>query len=91
MVRSKQDGMAEFSLPAPWGAPDSELACASCGRTTHHYGRSVTLMADDGSDRHSGQIDWFCIECGHKYEPPSVPNQPSLMSDDGLTELFDRH
>jgi hypothetical protein len=83
--------MAEFSLPAPWGAPDAELPCAHCGRTTHHYGRSVALLVDDDSDRRSGRIDWFCIECGHKHEP-GAPCRPSLMSDeDGLTELFDRH
>lgn len=91
MVSGKQGGMAEFSLPAPWGAPDSELACAHCDRTTHHFGRSVTLLADDDSDRRSGQIDWFCIECGHKHEQ-AIPNRPSRISDDDdMTELFDRH
>jgi hypothetical protein len=92
VVSSKHGGMAEFSLPAPWGAPTLELSCARCGRTTHHYGRCVTLMADDDSDRRGGQIDWFCIECGHKHEPARVQDQPPLTGDDdGLTELFDRH
>jgi hypothetical protein len=51
---------------------------------------SPTTSVDD-SDRRSGQIDWFCIECGHKHEP-GAPSRPSLTSDeDGLTEPFDRH
>jgi hypothetical protein len=59
---------------------------------THHYGRRVTLVADEESDRRSGQIEWFCSECGHRYEQAAVPDRPSRTSDDdGLTELFDRH
>lgn len=30
VVSSKHGDMAEFSLPAPWGAPDSDLACDRC-------------------------------------------------------------
>jgi hypothetical protein len=82
--------MAEFSLPAPWGAPDSELACDRCGKPTHHYGRRVTVMADEESDRDTGQIDWFCVVCGHKYEQTGRSDRPLPINDD-MTELFDRH
>ena len=82
--------MSEFSLPAPWGAPESELACAHCGRTTTHYERRVTLVADEASDRRTGHVAWFCMECGHKHEAKAEPDRPSPPSDD-ITEMFDRH
>ena len=91
-MAAKPVGMAEFSLPAPWGAPDSEHACARCGRITHHYGRRVTLVADEESDRRSGRLEWFCSECGHRYQQDAIPDRPSRTGDhDGVTELFDRH
>jgi hypothetical protein len=77
--------MAEFTLPAPGDAPDSEPTCGRCG-VTHHYGRRVTLVVDEESDRRIGQIEWFCVECGHKHEQAGIPDRPSRTSDDdGLT------
>jgi hypothetical protein len=58
---------------------------------THHYGRRVTVAADEESDRRSGQIEWFCSECGHRQQA-AVRDRPFRTGeDDGLTELFDRH
>jgi rubrerythrin len=82
--------MSEFSLPAPWGASESQLDCARCGKVTNHYERRVTVMADEASDRRAGHVAWFCTECGTKHEPRSEPDPPSQSGDD-LTELFDRH
>jgi hypothetical protein len=82
--------MAEFSLPAPWGAAESQLDCARCGKVTNHYERRVTLMADEASDRRAGHVAWFCTECGSTHESRSEPDPPSQSGDD-FTELFDRH
>lgn len=54
----------------------------------HHYGRRVMLVADEESDRRSGKIEWFCSECGHRYEQAAIPDRPSRIGDyAGLTEL----
>jgi hypothetical protein len=46
----------------------------------------VTLVVDEESDRRIGQIEWFCVECGHKHEQAGIPDRPSRTSDDdGLT------
>jgi hypothetical protein len=82
--------MSEFSLPAPWGASESQLDCARCGKVTNHYERRVTVMADEASDRRAGHVAWFCTECGTRQESRSDPGPP-LQSGDDLTELFDRH
>jgi hypothetical protein len=47
-------------------------------------------MADEDSDRGTGRIDWFCVECGHKHEHTGGSDRPLLIHDD-MTELFDRH
>jgi rubrerythrin len=82
--------MTEFSLPAPWGASESQLACARCGRVTNHYERRVTVMADEASDRRAGHVAWFCTVCGATHDSRREPDPPSHSGDD-LTELFDRH
>jgi hypothetical protein len=82
--------MAEFSLPAPWGAPEAELVCVPCGRTTAHYERRLTLMADEPSDRLAGQVAWFCVTCGHKHAARTDPEAPSTSEDDD-SQMFDRH
>ena len=82
--------MSEFSLPAPWGASESQLDCARCGRVTNQYERRVTVMADETSDRRAGHVAWFCTECGTTNESRS-PSDPPSKSGDDLTELFDRH
>ena len=82
--------MAEFSLPAPWGAPESQLDCARCGRATNHYERRVTVMADESSDRRVGHLAWFCMECGHVHATVPATEQPHGPGDE-LTQLFDRH
>jgi hypothetical protein len=81
--------MAEFSLPAPWGAPESSLHCDHCGRETVHYQRRVTVLVDEESDRRAGRVAWFCVECGHKHVEPATPQGPERPDD--ITELFDRH
>ena len=87
---AEDSDVAEFSLPAPWGASESELACARCGRTTSHYARRVTLMADEESDRRTGEVAWFCVVCGHKHEVRDELQRRSPPGDD-FTEMFDRH
>ena len=82
--------MTLFPLPAPWGAPESELACAQCGVVTQHFGRRVTVMADEESDRQSGEVAWFCSRCGHRHEGGDQPDSQPSPGDD-INELFDRH
>jgi hypothetical protein len=83
--------MTQFPLPAPWGAPEAELACTQCKALTRHFGRRVTSLADEESDRQSGELAWFCARCGHRHEPTDQPESKSSPPDDDFTELFDRH
>jgi len=82
--------MTQFPLPAPWGAPEAELACSQCKAPTQHFGRRLTTMADEESDRQSGELAWFCGQCGHRHEAIDQPDSQSPSGDD-ITELFDRH
>jgi hypothetical protein len=82
--------MTLFPLPAPWGAPEDELACAQCKALTQHFGRRVTSMADEESDRQSGELAWFCARCGHRHEAVDQPDSGTPAGDD-IDELFDRH
>jgi hypothetical protein len=82
--------MTLFPLPAPWGAPEAELACAQCKAPTQHFGRRVTIMDDEESDRQGGDVAWFCARCGHRHEAADQPDSRSASGDD-LNELFDRH
>jgi hypothetical protein len=47
-------------------------------------------MADEESDRQSGELAWFCGRCGHRHEAIDQPDSQSPPGDD-ITELFDRH
>jgi hypothetical protein len=56
-----------------------------------HYGRRVTTAADEDSDRATGEVMWFCHECGHRPQPTSDEAPADHEAGDDLTELFDRH
>jgi hypothetical protein len=83
--------MSGFHLPGPWSAPQQERMCERCGRPTAHYGRRITASADEESDRASGEVAWFCNDCGHRADgaPPASGGQ--APPGDELSELFDRH
>jgi hypothetical protein len=81
--------MAHFALPSPWNAPESDRHCGTCGHTTRHFGRRLTLVEDADSDRQGGEVAWFCTECGHKHAQPEPAAGPP--ADDDLSQMFDRH
>jgi RNase P subunit RPR2 len=66
--------------------------CDQCGRPTRQYARRVATISDEESDRETGEVVWFCHECGHKVQvaPASSLNAEPFAGDD-LSELFDRH
>jgi hypothetical protein len=39
----------------------------------------------------TGEVAWFCNECGHKVETPPSEAKVHPWSEDDLNELFDRH
>jgi hypothetical protein len=80
-----------FHLPGPWSAPERERVCERCGRPTPHYGRRVATAVDEESDRATGELAWFCNECGHKVDNPANADKAYPSAGDDLSELFDRH
>jgi hypothetical protein len=78
-------------LPPPWGAPERDLPCERCNRSTPHYGRRVAASADDGSDRAVGEVVWLCTDCGHRREIIAEEATLKQANADDLSELFDRH
>lgn len=81
----------DLHLPPPWGAPERDLRCDLCVRTTRHYGRRVTSSVDDDSDRAAGTVVWFCVDCGHRHKRVAENAPVQQANDDTLTELFERH
>jgi hypothetical protein len=87
----KRGAVSQFHLPAPWSAPEDERVCPQCGRVTLHYARRVTTANDPESDRSSGELIWFCNECGHRPPSEGAVKTDAPADHDDLTELFDRH
>ena len=86
--------VVNLHLPAPWGAPERDLRCERCARTTRHYGRRVTAIAGDDSDRAAGEVVWFCTICGHRHDAANgsvAPQEAVAKRPDGGGEQPKHH